>query len=118
MARILAVDDSEPMRQLVEQTLKTGGHEVVLGVDGQNALDIFATEKFDLIITDINMPVMDGIEFVRQIRTRNNDIPILALTTEGDDSFRRRGEVAGVDGWIVKPFEPAQFIAIVKQILA
>lgn len=118
MARILAVDDSEPMRQLVEQTLKTGGHEVVLGVDGQNALDIFATEKFDLIITDINMPVMDGIEFVRQIRTRNNDIPILALTTEGDDSFRRRGEVAGVDGWIVKPFKPAQFIAIVKQILA
>lgn len=118
MARILAVDDSEPMRQLVEQTLKTGGHEVVLGVDGQNALDIFATEKFDLIITDINMPVMDGIEFVRQIRTRNNDIPILALTTEGDDSFRRRGEVAGVDGWIVKPFKPVQFIAIVKQILA
>lgn len=118
MARILAVDDSEPMRQLVGQTLKTGGHEVVLGVDGQNALDIFSAEKFDLIVTDINMPGMDGIELVKQVRARDTEIPILALTTEGDESFRRRGEAAGVDGWIVKPFKPAQFIAIVKQILA
>lgn len=118
MARILAVDDSEPMRQLVSQTLKTGGHEVVLGVDGQNALEIFAAQGFDLIITDINMPGMDGIELVRKIRTQNSEIPVLALTTEGDEAFRRRGEDAGVDGWIVKPFKPAQFIAIVKQILA
>jgi two-component system chemotaxis response regulator CheY len=118
MARILAVDDSEPMRQLVLQTLKTAGHDVLLGVDGQNALEIFAAEKFDLVITDINMPGMDGIELVRQIRARDTEIPILALTTEGDESFRRRGEEAGVDGWIVKPFKPAQFIAIVKQILA
>ncbi len=118
MARILAVDDSEPMRQLVSQTLKTGGHEVVLAVDGPNALAIFAAEKFDLVITDINMPGMDGIELVRRMRERDTEIPILALTTEGDESFRRRGEAAGVDGWIVKPFKPAQFIAIVKQILA
>ncbi|MFO1469879.1 MAG: response regulator [Turneriella sp.] len=118
MARILAVDDSEPMRQLVSQTLKTGGHDVLLGFDGGSALEIFAAEKFQLVITDINMPGMDGIELVRHIRARDTEIPILALTTEGDESFRRRGEEAGVDGWIVKPFKPAQFIAIVKQILA
>ncbi len=117
MARILAVDDSEPMRQLVSQALKTGGHGVVLAVDGLNALGLFTAEKFDLVITDINMPGIDGIELVRRIRTRDPEIPILALTTEGDESFRRRGEEAGVDGWIVKPFKPAQFIAIVKQIL-
>jgi two-component system chemotaxis response regulator CheY len=117
MPRILAVDDSEPMRQMVEQTLRSGGHETVLAVDGSDALTRFRAEQFDLIITDINMPVMDGYALTRAIREINQKIPILALTTEGEHAKRVSGQQAGVDGWIVKPFKPAQFLAIVKQIL-
>jgi two-component system chemotaxis response regulator CheY len=117
MPRILAVDDSEPMRQMVEQTLRNGGHETVLAVDGSDALARFRAEQFDLIITDINMPVMDGYALTRAIREIDHKIPILALTTEGEQAKRVSGQQAGVDGWIVKPFKPAQFLAIVKQIL-
>ncbi|HMV36171.1 MAG TPA: response regulator [Turneriella sp.] len=117
MSRILAVDDSEPMRQMVEQTLRSGGHETVLAVDGKDALEKFRAGEFDLIITDINMPVMDGYEFTRVVREFDDQTPILALTTEGEQAKRTSGQEAGVDGWIVKPFKPAQFLAIVKQIL-
>jgi len=118
MANILAVDDSEPMRAIVSQALKSGGHEVTLAEEGEDALEKFKAAEFDLIITDINMPVMDGYAFVKAVRTINEEIPILALTTEGQESQRKAGEDAGVDGWIVKPFKPAQFLAIVKQILS
>lgn len=117
MSKILAVDDSEPMRRMVEQTLKSGGHEAVLAVDGADALQKFKGGEFDLIITDINMPVMDGFALTRAIREFDDNTPILALTTEGEQAKRTSGQEAGVDGWIVKPFKPAQFLAIVKQIL-
>jgi two-component system chemotaxis response regulator CheY len=116
MSRILAVDDSEPMRQLIEQTLLSSGHEIVLAVNGKDALGKFRAGKFDLIITDMNMPVMDGYELTRMVREFDDETPILALTTEGDEARLRAGQEAGVDGWIVKPFKPAQFLAIVKQV--
>lgn len=118
MAKILAVDDSEPMRQIISQTLFSGGHEVVLASDGEEGLKKFAQAEFDLVVTDINMPVLDGFGLVRQIREGNKNVPILALTTESEDEKRRSGEAAGVDGWIVKPFKPAQFLAIIKQVLS
>ncbi len=105
------------MRQIVEQTLTMGGHQVILAADGEEGLAQFAPGKFDLVITDINMPVMDGFGLVRGIRALDAKVPILALTTENEDVKKRSGEAAGVDGWIVKPFKPAQFLAIIKQVL-
>lgn len=118
MAKILAVDDSEPMRQMIAQTLISGEHDVVLAADGEEGVKKFAEGGFDLVITDINMPVLDGFGLVREIRQSDNSVPILALTTESEDEKRRSGAAAGVDGWIVKPFKPAQFLAIIKQVLS
>jgi len=117
MAKILAVDDSQPIREMVTLTLKSGGHEIVTAVDGAEGLALFKKEKFDLVVTDINMPEMDGFTLIREIRALDNKIPVLALTTESEQTKRQSGQQAGVDGWIVKPFKPAQFLAIVKQIL-
>ena len=118
MATILAVDDSETMRQMVKQTLQAGNHQVVLADDGEDGLSKYlSTAGVDLIITDINMPKMDGIGLIKEIRMRNATIPILALTTESEDEMRKKGAEAGANGWLVKPFKPAQFIDIVRQIL-
>jgi len=117
MSKILAVDDSEPMREMLSQTLEAGGHEVTLAEDGADALAKFKAGQFDLIVTDINMPVMDGYAFVKSVRQMNNEIPVLALTTEGEQTKKSLGQQVGFDGWIVKPFKPAQFLAIVKQIM-
>lgn len=118
MATILAVDDSETMRQMVKLTLMAGNHKVVLADDGEDGLSKYlSATDFDLVITDINMPKMDGIGLIKEIRSRNNDIPILALTTESEDGMRKKGADAGANGWLVKPFKPAQFMDIVRQIL-
>ena len=116
MAHILAVDDSEPIRKLVTTVLISSGHTLELACDGIEALERFARNRFDLVVTDINMPRMAGIELVRQIRSINADVPILALTTESDQQMREQGRLAGVDGWIVKPFKPSQFLDIVRQV--
>lgn len=116
MAHILAVDDSEPIRKMLNVVLANSGHTLELAVDGVEALDIFSRNRFDLVVTDINMPRMTGIELIRQIRILNSEIPILALTTESDQQMRDRGKIAGADGWIVKPFRPAQFLDIIRQI--
>lgn len=118
MAHILAVDDSEPMRKMVELVLKSGGHTVDLANDGAEGLRKFRTGKYDLIVTDINMPQMGGIELIGAVREINAEIPILALTTESEDEMRKKGAHAGADGWIVKPFKPAQFLDIIHQILS
>jgi len=118
MAKILAVDDSVPMQQLVGQLLTAGGHDVILADNGVEGAKRFAAEKFDLVITDINMPAMNGFDLIRTIRGEDANIPILALTTEGEEEQRQKGMIAGVDGWIVKPFKPAQFLAIIRQVLS
>jgi len=118
MATILAVDDSETMRQMVKMTLTAGNYNVVLAHDGEDGLSKFtSTAGIDLVITDINMPRMDGLALIREIRARNQDVPILALTTESEDGMRKQGADAGANGWLVKPFKPAQFIDIVRQIV-
>jgi two-component system chemotaxis response regulator CheY len=116
MAHILAVDDSEPIRKMLRMVLANSGHTLELAADGIEALDIFSRNSFNLVVTDINMPRMTGLELIRQIRYLNAEIPILALTTESEQRIREQGKIAGVDGWIVKPFRPAQFLDIVKQI--
>jgi two-component system, chemotaxis family, chemotaxis protein CheY len=114
---ILAVDDSETMRQMVTMTLRSDDYRVVLAKDGIDGLDKFSSDSFDLVITDINMPKMDGIGLITAIRLLNKDVPILALTTESESASRQRGADAGASGWIVKPFKPQQFCDIVRQII-
>ena len=119
MATILAVDDSETMLSMIKQTLEMGGYKVVLARDGKDGVSQFDANKsdLDLVITDINMPVMDGITLIKEIRQKDTEIPILTLTTESEDGMKQKGYEAGANGWIVKPFRPAQFLDIIKQVL-
>ncbi|MGF6492912.1 two-component system chemotaxis response regulator CheY [Luteibacter sp. 621] len=119
MAKILAVDDSASMRSMVAFTLRGAGHDVDEADNGQNALDTAAANKYDLILADVNMPVMDGITMVREIRTRAgySGVPILMLTTESDTNKKMEGKAAGATGWLVKPFDPDQLLATVARVL-
>lgn len=119
MRKALIVDDSVSMRQMVSFTLREGGFEVVEAGHGQEALEKLATLAVDLIITDLNMPVMDGITFIRNARqmpaTRYK--PILMLTTEGLASKKEQGKAAGATGWIVKPFDPEKLLSTIAKVL-
>lgn len=119
MAHILAVDDSVSMRQMVTFTLKGAGHNVVEAVDGVDALNKAKTGKFDLILSDINMPNMDGITLIKELRALQNFrfTPILMLTTESTSEKKQEGKQAGATGWIVKPFNPEQLIASINKVL-
>jgi len=119
MATILAVDDSTSMRQMVSFTLKDAGHSVVEAANGQEALNAAKTGRFDLVLSDVNMPVMDGITLTKELRALSNYkfTPILILTTEVGDSKKVEGKRAGATGWIVKPFNPDKLLATVKKIL-
>ncbi len=116
---ILTADDSASVRQMVGFTLKQAGYEVVEAVDGQNAFEHMTQTPVDMLITDLNMPRMDGIELVRQVRGRSEYkfIPIILLTTESQASKKQEGKAAGASGWIVKPFTPEQLLAVVKKVL-
>lgn len=121
MSRILIADDSEPIRKMVALVLSGAGYTVDAAVDGVEALAIFkaaADNPYKLVVTDINMPNLGGIGLIRAIRAIDPNTPILALTTEGDDKMRAQGRDAGADGWLVKPFKPAQFVDIVRNIIA
>lgn len=119
MANILAADDSASMRQMVSYTLSNAGHTVVSAIDGQDALDRAKEQKFDLVLTDVNMPLMDGISLTRELRAlaAYRFVPILMLTTEAGQERKLEGKAAGATGWIVKPFNPDQLIAVVKKVL-
>jgi len=119
MSRILVVDDSASIRQLASFTLKSGGYETEEASDGQDALNKANSGKFDLILTDRNMPVMDGIQLAKELRVCEDYkfIPILMLTTESEKDKKMEGKDAGVTGWIVKPFNPDTLIATVKKVL-
>ncbi len=116
---IMTVDDATTMRNLIAFTLKPTGHAVVEASDGVAALGVLKTRKVDLIITDINMPNMNGIEFTRQVRTlpAYRTVPIILLTTESDPEKKNQGRAAGATGWIVKPFKPDQLLAVVAKVL-
>jgi len=116
--RILAVDDSKTMRDMVSFTLKGAGYDVFVADDGVNALSALEGEEVDLIITDINMPNMNGIELVQKLRgnPRFRATPILILTTESDDNIKQQGRSAGATGWIVKPFVPEKLLKVVGKV--
>ena len=119
MAKILAVDDSASMRQMVAFTLKGAGHTVIDASDGQQALTIAKTQSFDLVLTDVNMPVMDGLTLTRELRAlpAYRFTPILVLTTEAGTDKKQEGRAAGATGWLVKPFNPDQLLATVRKVL-
>lgn len=116
---IMTADDSASVRQMVSFTLKQGGYDVVEAVDGKDALEKLATRKVDMLITDLNMPNLDGIGLIKGVRAQAacRFIPIIMLTTESQDSRKQEGKAAGATGWIVKPFKPEQLMAVVKKVL-
>ena len=119
MHTILAVDDSASMRQMVAFTLKNAGYEVTDAVDGQDALEKASTRDFDLVLTDQNMPRLDGIGLTKKLRgqPKFKNTPILILTTESSDQMKQAGRAAGATGWIVKPFDPAKLIEVIKKVV-
>ncbi len=114
---ILAVDDSETIQNMVRDTLEAGGYKVILAENGALGLDAFRNHEVDAVVTDVNMPVMDGITLTREIRQLDEEIPILTLTTESEEDMKLQGADAGANGWVVKPFRPAQFLDLLKQLL-
>ena len=118
MKKILAVDDSASMRQMVSFTLKKAGFDVTEAKDGQEALEIAKSSQFDVVISDVNMPIMDGITLVQNLRTLTQFkfTPILMLTTESGTDKKTEGKAAGATGWIVKPFNPEQLLAVIKRL--
>ena len=119
MAHILAVDDSASMRQMVVFTLRGAGFDVTEAADGEQAFNLAKTKQFNLVLTDVNMPKMDGITLTRNLRGLPNYkfTPILTLTTESSTEKKMEGKAAGATGWIVKPFNPDQLLATVKKVL-
>lgn len=119
MKTIMTVDDSASMRQMVEFTLKGAGYHVLEAGNGKEALEKMGPNPVDLLLVDLNMPVMNGIELIRNIRqgSVNKFVPIIMLTTESQEVRKREGKEAGATGWIIKPFDPNQLLSVVKKII-
>jgi len=119
MPNILTVDDNESMRRMISHTLCLGGYVVAEAANAQMALDKMENQSFDLIITDMNMPIMNGIEFTKMIRQLNShrSVPVLVLSAENKDSLKQNASMAGANGWIVKPFSPTDLIEMVKTVI-
>ena len=119
MKTIMTVDDSASLRQMVSVVLRRDGYAVVEAVDGLDALSKLRGQNLDLILTDINMPKMDGLEFTRQARVlpQYKFVPIVLLTTESHPEKKQEGKAAGATAWIVKPFSPDQLLAVVKKVM-
>lgn len=117
---VLVVDDSPTMRQMVAFTLTSAGYQVVEAGNGKEAVGkVNGGAKPDLVVTDLNMPEMDGITLIKEIRKMPalKFTPILMLTTEASDDKKKAGQAAGATGWIVKPFNPEQMMAVIKKVL-
>ena len=116
---IITVDDAVTIRKMVTFTLQPTGHRILEAGDGVQAFEIIQEQPVDLILTDINMPNMDGIELTRQIRTlpAYGRTPIILLTTESEPNKKAQGKEAGASGWIVKPFQQDQLLALVSKVL-
>lgn len=119
MPLILAVDDSPSMRKMVSFTLIGAGHQVVEAVDGEDAYEKAQTQAFDLVLTDQNMPRLDGLGLTRRLRDhpKYKSVPILMLTTESSDLMKQAGREAGATGWLVKPFDPARLLEVIKKVV-
>ena len=119
LRKILIVDDSVSIRQMMSFTLRRGGYEVIEAEHGQDALDKLLGVTVDLMITDLNMPVMDGITLIQNVRKQPamKTKPILMLTTEGLSTKKEQGKAAGATGWIVKPFDPDKLLQTIAKVL-
>lgn len=120
MQTILTVDDSRTMRDMLRMALAEAGFNVLQAVDGVDGLEVLQRSTPDVIVTDINMPKMDGFGLIEAVRKDNRyrKVPILVLTTESDAAKKQRAKEAGATGWIVKPFEPAKLIAAIRRVAA
>ena len=119
MKTILAVDDSGSLRQMVVFSLKAAGYQVTEAIDGQDGLEKARNRTFDLVLTDQNMPRMDGLTLIKSLRTLQGyqRVPILMLTTEASDEMKIKGKAAGANGWLVKPFDPQRLTEVVKRVI-
>jgi two-component system chemotaxis response regulator CheY len=119
MQSILAVDDSASMRQMVSFTLKGAGYHVIEAADGQEAYEKAMTQSVDLVLTDQNMPRMDGVTLVKNLRglPAYTSTPILILTTESSDDMKSKGRAAGATGWLVKPFDPNKLLEVIRKVI-
>jgi two-component system, chemotaxis family, chemotaxis protein CheY len=116
---IMTVDDSASLRQMVKFVLRDGGYEVVEAMDGVDALSKLRGQEMHLVLSDVNMPNMDGLELTRQLRAmpQYKFVPIILLTTESAVEKKQQGKAAGATAWIVKPFTPDQLLAVVKKVM-
>jgi two-component system chemotaxis response regulator CheY len=119
MKTIMTVDDSATVRQMTGLVLRGAGYEVIEAVDAIDALSKLNGQKLHLVLTDINMPKMDGLELTRQLRAKPEYkfVPIVLLTTESQPEKKQEGKAAGATAWIVKPFQPDQLLAVVKKVI-
>jgi two-component system chemotaxis response regulator CheY len=115
---ILTIDDSASIRQMIVLTLSGVGHKVIEAGDGAQGYERAIAQPVDAILTDLNMPVMNGIEFIKKYRQHpaSKGVPIIFLTTESDDSLKAEARAAGATGWIVKPFKQDQLVAVIKKV--
>jgi two-component system chemotaxis response regulator CheY len=115
---ILTIDDSASIRQMVTLTLASAGYTVIEAVDGADGYAKAVANHVDAVLTDLNMPVLNGIEFIRKYRAHpaSKGVPIVLLTTESDDELKRQAKEAGATGWIVKPFKQDQLLAVIKKV--
>jgi two-component system chemotaxis response regulator CheY len=118
-AQVLTVDDSASIRQAIKIALTAAGYGVTEAGDGAEGLKKAEAGSFDLIITDLNMPVMDGLTMIQELRKRQAlaGVPIVFLTTESDDGMKQQAKAAGATGWMTKPFEPEQLVRVAKKVL-
>lgn len=116
---ILTVDDSGSLRQMLSFTLRDAGYSVIEAVDGNDGLEKARSQTVDLVLTDQNMPGMDGLSFIRALRGMKNykGVPILMLTTESGDDMKAQGRAAGASGWLVKPFDPVRLTEVVRKLI-
>ncbi|MCG9680107.1 MULTISPECIES: response regulator [Vibrio] len=119
MTKILAVDDSVSIRQMVSHTLRDAGYDVETANDGREALNKVASNKFDVVISDVNMPIMGGFELVKALRDKPQYkfTPILMLTTETSTEKKQQGKLVGATGWLVKPFNPETLLKTLKRVI-
>jgi two-component system chemotaxis response regulator CheY len=117
--KILAVDDSVTMRKMVSVTLQRGGYDVVEAIDGVDALEKAKTDEVDLVLADVNMPNMDGLTLIQELRKLKAyaSKPILVLTTESSDEMKAKGRAVGATGWIVKPFSPEKLLQVIERVI-
>lgn len=116
---ILIVDDSASIRQMVEVTLKSAKYQVTAAKDGQEAFELCQKGRYDFVLTDQNMPRMDGLTLIKSLRGLANyqTTPIVVLTTEASDDMKAKGRAAGATGWMVKPFDPAKLLQVASKVL-